>query len=123
MRALPYHLCIANDYWNSNESQELVNVLISKKMPNGNFSAAMYMIDMSCLGLKNTTRKHGMTEDEFVETFGESVGNDLEEISVEDAHNLIFGAIDYAKESGFSPEPDWAITQYFLDEQYTSVAG
>ncbi len=120
MRKLPYYVCLANEGWESPDMVELVTVIISKKFQSGKIAYATYLVDRACLGLKNTICVLSATEEQFqdaVEEFGSNSGGALAEISVEDAHNLIYGAIDYAEELGFSPEPGWAITQYFLDEE------
>lgn len=119
MRSLPYHICFASEGWDSSDNIDLVTVIVSKKFQSGKIAYASYLIDKCCLGIKDTLCVLSNTEEEFqeaVENFSNNSGGALMEISVEDVHNLVYGALDYAEELGFSPNIDWAITQYFLDE-------
>jgi hypothetical protein len=113
-RELPFHECFINMNW---KTEGMASIVISKKMPSGKYIAGLYMIDMFCLGLKNTYFQFALDSveyDEFLQKMNsqsESVKFDLGE-----AHNIIFGAIDFAAENGFKPQKDFAITQYLLDE-------
>ncbi|MCU0448147.1 MAG: hypothetical protein MUE85_24870 [Microscillaceae bacterium] len=117
VKALPYYECWASEGWTN--SHELVTLIISKEMPSGHICLGIYLVDKGCLGLKNTYYRFNMPIEEY-ESFINDIlmreNRDMEEIEVEDAHNLIFGAIDYADELGFKPNKDWAITKYFLNE-------
>ena len=116
-RELPFFECYASQGWYI--SFELVTVIVSKQMPSGNICLAIYLLDKGCLGLKNTNYKFNMTLAEykdFVNQVMEAEERPFEVISVENVHNLIFGAIDYADEYGFLPERGWSITRYFLNE-------
>lgn len=121
---LPYHVCYATSEWF--ESWELVSVIVSKKMPSGKIIFGIYLLDKGCLGLKKTDYRFGFTEEDFedfVEKIFEPYPVGYEEISVEDVHNLIYGAIDYAQELGFEPQKDFfTVTRFFLDEDLITDA-
>ncbi len=112
---LPFHQCLILRNW---QEAGLASIFISKKQPSGLFVFGVYMVDIFCLGLKNTFCSANVTQpeiDDLLEKFErQSGGYDLCDIVL--AHNIIFGAIDYAAELGFSPQKDFAVSQYILNE-------
>lgn len=69
-----------------------------------------YLIDYWCLGLKNTFGPRQMTRkqlDELLWDTEERFEQSLQEISLEQAQAVIFGAIDYAQRLGFEPHSDF----------------
>jgi hypothetical protein len=117
---LPFYKCYVSSGWEL--SFELVSIVMSKRMSSGKLCMAMYLIDKGCLGLKSTFCQMNFTDAEYksfvVEMFNQE-GRKYEEISVENAHNLIFGAIDYAESCGFKPmDKDWDVTKHFLNEDF-----
>jgi hypothetical protein len=94
----------------------MATVVISKKMPSGKFIISSYLLDTFCLGLKNTMYKFAVDDleyDSFIGSHSES--STLVNCELNYAHNLIYGAIDYAEELGFSPNKDFKITEHLLD--------
>jgi hypothetical protein len=113
-RNLPFYECFINSNW---KMQCLATISISKKMPSGKFIIAVYMVDLLYLGVKNTFYNMNFDNiqyDEFIERLNENPeGQDVCDIS--HAHNIIYGAIDFAEEHGVKPHKDFAITEYLLD--------
>ncbi len=98
----------------------MTTVLVTREMPSGKFCVATYLLDIFCLGLKDTMWRFAVTQAELRE-FADSIFSmygDAEYHLADnsDAHNLIFGAIDYAEELGFKPHKDFGITKHFLNE-------
>lgn len=118
---LPFGPCFASAGWFEGHGYELTVVIVSRRMPRNRFCFAGYMIDKGCLGLKSTLFRVGYSEEEyktFVRVMSEREERPYEEITVQDAHNLIFGGIDYAEDNGFQPmDKDWNITKHLLDER------
>lgn len=114
VRKLPFYECYINSNW---KEHGLATIAISKEMPSGKFIITVYMVDILCLGLKNTFYNFNLDSikyNEFVETLkGNPEGQQSCDISL--AHNIIFGAIDFAEEIGFKPHKDFAVTEYLLD--------
>ena len=50
-----------------------------------------------------------------------SIGGNYIQVSYNEAHNLIFGAIAFAEEAGIKPSPEFALTQYLLEEDTEDV--
>jgi hypothetical protein len=117
LKDLPFFCCYATETWRL--SFELVTLIVSRVMPSGNICMALYLIDKGCLGLKNCYYQFNISESaffDFIEEIEMRESRKFEEISVEEAHNLVFAALDYADELGFKPDKDWSITKYFLNE-------
>lgn len=113
-RNLPFYECYISEEWKENG---LATIIISKKMPGGNFIIAYYLVDIYCLGLKNTFYRFNVTEHEragFMSEMQEGP-NEMIPCDTELIHNLIFGAIDYAAELGFEPHKDFRITENLLN--------
>lgn len=115
---LPFYKCFANDDWF--DSHALTSVYVSKVMPSGKICFCIYLIDKGCLGLKSTAFFMNLEKEAYEEWVDDGYAREERgyvEITPENAHNIIFGGIDYATECGFEPiDKDWRITERFLDE-------
>ncbi len=110
---LPFHECYINSDWNEGG---LASIVISKKMPSGKIIVGMYMIDIFCLGLKNTLFKFALTELEYQDFLNEiNQRYNLVICSLNTAHNIIYGGIDYAEELGFKPHEKFKFTEFLLN--------
>jgi len=112
-RKLPFGDCYISEEW---KARGLASIIISKLMPSGNYIFGSYLIDIFCLGLKDTMYKFNISEIEFkemLETF-ESRESTVK-CDVTTIHNIIYGAIDYADELGFKPSKDFDLTQHLLN--------
>ncbi|NJK87916.1 MAG: hypothetical protein HC906_20090 [Bacteroidales bacterium] len=112
-RLLPIHECFISEDWGKSG---LATVVISRKMPSEKIIMGLYLVDVLCLGLKDTSYKFAMSAIEFSE-FLNNLNQNQAMVKCEPnfAHNLIFGAIDFASESGFSPNKGFKITEYLLN--------
>ena len=87
-------------------------------MPSGKLIVGMYMVDIFCLGLKQTLYKFAISKseyDDFLQEINRSYS--LIECNLNTAHNIIYGAIDFAEELGFKPQEDFKITQHILNTE------
>ncbi len=94
----------------------MASIAISKIMPSGKFIIAMYMVDLFYLGLKNTFYNFNLDKDEyndFIEKLQSNQGQESCDISL--AHNIIYGAIDFAEDLDIKPHKDFKITEHFLN--------
>ncbi len=107
-----FYECYINEDW---EEGGMASILISKQMPSGNYIVGIYMVDVYCLGLKNTDFRFNMDESDYNEFVGEMYPEDRILRDPMFMHNLIYGAIDYAEDLGFSPHKDFKITEHLLD--------
>jgi len=112
-RSLPFSECYVNEDWTS---KGMATIVLTKQMPSGKFIFASYLVDLYCLGLKDTTSKFNVSATECQELLDQFSSNQMMvNCDVSFIHNLIYGAIDYAEEIGFKPHKDFGLTEYMLD--------
>ena len=91
------------------------HVIVTRRHKGGKVSVAFYLVDIWCLGVKDSFYRLRMDEDEFEQMLGDyKLG--LRECSYEEAHNWVFGAIAFAEEAGIEPDKSFNLTQYMLEE-------
>ena len=114
-RNLPVHECWISTDW---KKEKIASVTIARKHASGNITYCMYLVDLACLGIKDTTYRYNKSQYEFknfLEVMKEN--HPLEEVSYNLAHNIIYAAIEFAEEFGFAPHKDFILTtQFFLEE-------
>jgi len=118
-RDLEFFECLVNENW---RKSGLAIVTVCKKMPSGNLIAGLYLLDMYCLGLKNTLYNFNMSSLEYKDFIERSYSKEdgIESCETIFAHNIIYGAIDYAEDLGFLPQKDFRVTEYLLDPDLIS---
>ncbi len=113
-RAFPLLECWISSNWQEN-NLGLVEILVAREQPDGEICFGVFLIDKFCLGLKNTfaragfsrTRYQGEIHHLFHEILPVACPPEL-------AHQMIYASIEYAAQFGFTPEKDFALTQYML---------
>ena len=114
-RALEIHECLINADW---QIKGLATILIARKHKTGNITFASFIVDIFCLGLKDANSAFNRFEEDYNEYRDAIFGNNMNDevlITYDLAHNIIFGAIEYAKNLGFSPYKDWEFSQFMLE--------
>jgi len=115
-RKLPVDKCIINDDW---KDSGMATIVVARKMPSGNFIIGSYIVDILCLGLKNTHHWFNFSLSDFeegiLELFQNQMGLNMIDCEPTLAYNIIYGAIEFAEDIGFEPEKDFAISEYILD--------
>ena len=82
------------------------HVVVSRLQKSGKISAAFYLVDIYCLGVKDSFYRLRLDEDEFEEMIDRMVPYNIEECSYEVAHNWIYGAIAFAEGDNFDVSID-----------------
>lgn len=112
---LPFNDCYINALW---EEAGLATILISKLMPSQKLISALYLVDVRCLGIKDTTYRFAISKVDYEEYKNDLIEKfQMQPCDLVLAHNIIFGAHDYAEELGFRPHPDFVITQHLLNPE------
>ena len=116
-RTLPIYKCYINSNW---MEKGLANIVVSRQHPDGNFTSGIYLVDVFCLGLKLTYVKfNGSPENlnDILESYMPVKDGKitLMEVDYTLAHNIIYGAIAFAKEYGYKPHKDFSFTEYILE--------
>ncbi len=114
---LEFYECHINEDW---QEGGMAKVLISKKMPSGKLIASSYLLDIFCLGVKNTFYQFNIDEFDYEDIKKRVYPEDqiMKECDPVFIHNLIFGSVDYAYDLGFSPQKDFKITEYLLNPDF-----
>ena len=115
-RSYPLYECLISDNWNKKETSGLVEVLVARQQPDGDICFGVYLIDIYCLGLKNTFANAGFSHSRYLNDVRNKVfraGKPVE-CPVELAHQMIYQSIEYAEQFGFEPEKDFMLSQYLL---------
>jgi hypothetical protein len=96
----------------------MVIVLVAREQGVGRkLSVCGYLVDVFCLGLKNTNGPDLKSDSELIEyrhAFFSRYDGDPLEVPLELARHLVFGAVDYARGLGFEPHVDFAATSGHL---------
>ena len=112
-RSLPIYECLVNPEW---QEQGFANVIIARSHTNGNITACFYLVDLYCLGVKNSHYLFNVTPTDYKDKLG--THSDLEsyvQISYKLAHNIVYAGLEFAEEFGFKPDKDFtSITRFML---------
>ena len=97
-------------------------VIVTRKHTGGKISFADYLIDTYCVGVKNSFYKLRIEEDEFEDFLNRASEEDnLIECSYEEAHNIVYGAVEFAGEADIDPDKSFALSRYMLEEDTEDV--
>lgn len=112
-RQYPIHECLINPSW---ADKGMATILVSRRQPNGELAFGIFLVDLLCLGVKNVMcnanfSSYGYCTDVVDRAFDETPVA----CSAEQAHQIIYGAIDFARRYGFEPHPDFDLAQHLLD--------
>ena len=102
------------------DEMKMGQVFVTRRHTGGRISMAGYLVDMGCLGVKDSFYKLRMEEYEF-DDFLADRRDMFRECSYEEAHNRIWGSIAYAEEAGIRPDKSFRLTQYMLEEDTDDI--
>ena len=97
------------------------HVVVSRLHKGGKVSVAFYLVDIYCVGVKDSFYKLRMDEYEFEELIDRMSIDNVQECSYEEAHNWVYGAVAFAEEAGIQPDKSFNLTQYMLKEDTDEV--
>ncbi len=118
-RTLEIGDCFINESYKENG---LGHIIVSRLHKGGRKTIGCYMVDTYCLGVKDAfcrVRMEDYEYDDFINTLEKEYH--LMKISYNEAHNLIYGAIEFADEAGISPCKDFALAKYILEEDTEAI--
>jgi hypothetical protein len=111
-RSLPIHKCYANKDW---ENAGLATVIVVRQHVNKKFTGAMYLVDLKCLGVKDTSWFFNITEEEFLSSIP-AFEEGFAAIEYKLAHNIIYAGHDFAMDFDIGPHKDFSVTKFILEE-------
>ena len=98
------------------------HVIVSRTLPSGQIAAAFFLIDVFCLGVKDTFFQVMSPADYAYRTAG-LAHQQLEPVESARARKLIEEAVAYAQELGLTPHRDYTLTrQMFGDIEVNAPA-
>lgn len=119
-RTLPIGKCyIAPPDW---QAAGMAHIITTRVRPSGNLAMASFLVDTFCLGVKDANYHDNLTPYEFEDYLNSyKKGMGAEEISYNEAHNIIYGAIAFAEEAGIKPQKDFDTAGYILEEDTDDI--
>ena len=114
-RTLELAECLVNDDW---EESGMAMIVVARRHKTGNINFGSFVVDTYCLGVKDTSQSFNrFPEDyqEYKDSLFERGGLTIENIDYALAHNIIFGALNYAAKLGFAAQKDWKYGQMILE--------
>jgi len=118
-RTLPIGKCYITPDW---EESGIAQIIVSRIRPSGNLVIGIFLVDTFCIGVKDATYYANMPEVDFYDLIGHyKSASGLEEISYNEAHNIIYGAIGFAEDGGIQPAKDFKIAGYILEEDTEDI--
>lgn len=119
-RTLPIGKCyIAPPDW---QESGMAHVIVTRVRPSGNLVMGAFLVDTFCMGVKDAGYHENMTPSDFegyLNNYKRGMG--LEEISYNEAHNIIYGAMAFAKEGGIKPVKEFDPAGYILEEDTEDI--
>jgi hypothetical protein len=113
-RTLELAECLINSDW---KESGMAMIVVARQHKTGNYTFGSFVVDTYCLGVKDTSQAFNRYPEEyqqFKDSIFERGGLTIVNIDYDLAHNIIFGALNYAAKLGFEPEKDWKYGQMIL---------
>lgn len=121
VRQLPIYKCYKN--FKSDDTNSML-LTVSRLHPQGNITFGMYLLDRWCLGIKEAFWMFNVDKSELkkrLSYFDSGVSEDSVEISYVEAHNWVYGALNWAEEAGIKPHKEFDLAQYLLEPDDENV--
>lgn len=118
-RKLPLGKCYMNPDW---KESGYAQVVVTRIRPDGNIVMGYFLVDTFCLGVKDVIYKTDMSPIELGE-FLERIASrsEYEEVTYNEAHNMVYGALSFAEDAGIAPCKEFDIAQYILEEDTEDI--
>ena len=119
-RSLPIFECLVKADW---ETTKLAPIIIARNHTNGNITVCSYLVDLACLGVKDTMYLFNVPIQKY-EEFKEKVSRGMEMIEIDYvlAHNIVYAGVEFAEDYGFKPTKEFeSITKFMLEEDSEEV--
>ncbi|TKK64922.1 hypothetical protein FC093_21340 [Ilyomonas limi] len=117
-RTLPIYKCFVTKGWK--EAGE-ADVIVMRSHVNGNVTAGFYLVDLMCLGVKDTFYFFNEPEAEIYKRLPTEIDEMFDEVEYALAHNIIYAGHDFALEYGIDPAKEFAVTRFILEEDNDNI--
>jgi hypothetical protein len=119
-RTLPIYECLVRSDW---QETKMTTVTVARNHTNGNITVCSYLVDLFCLGVKDSMYLFNVPVPKY-EEFKERVNGEMEmtEVDYTLAHNIVYAGVEFAEEFGFKPHKDYeSVTKYMLEEDTEDI--
>jgi SEC-C motif-containing protein len=119
----PVEACYVNNDW---KERGLARVVVSRGQENGKAMVGVFLVDVFCLGVKDAFCNEGLTTKQIENELlaGCYQNQDSTRIGIDYAKEIIYGAVDYARNLGFEPHPDFELSRLVLGtEEFSRARG
>lgn len=103
-REYPLYGCWIMEGW---QAAGLAPVVVAREQEPGRIMFGVYMVDIFCLGIKDVFTRTDYSLNKFERELPRLCSGAPQRCSVELAHEVIYGALEYAAKIGFQPHPDF----------------
>lgn len=112
----PVERCLINDNW---KKSRLAQIVVTREMEPGLLLFGVFLVDLGCLGVKNSFCNVGITIGEFEGPFMSQLTANMTmvPIGVQYAKEIIEGALAYGEGLGFKPDPDFQLSRHILGKE------
>ncbi len=117
VRLLPVYKCLVNKNW---QEAGMANVFVMRRHVNGNVSGGVYLVDLKCLGVKDSIWFFNELEEDIMEKFGDQ-DVPLQTIDYALAHNIVYAGHDFAMEFDIHPVKEFATSRFVLEEDTDNI--
>lgn len=83
-------------------------VIVARQQGDEQVLFVSYLVDLYCLGIKDVLVNANFTRKRFERALPKLCMQEPKEISIELAHEIVYGALDFSQKYGFEPHPDFA---------------
>lgn len=118
VRSLPIYKCLINKDW---EESKMADVIVMRRHNNGHITAGIYLVDLLCLGVKDTFYFFNEPEQELEDRYGSGFYQVFVEIDYNLAHNIIYAGHDFAMEFDIPPHREFETTKFILEEDTDDI--
>lgn len=118
-RNLKIGKCYINSDW---EESRIASIFVTREHVNGNLTAGLFLVDLASEGVIDTDYGFNMPPQAFRDMKDNQEDPvDIIEIDYPVAHNIIYGALAFAEESGFRPHKKFEVAQFILEEDTDDI--
>ena len=92
------------------------DIIVTRKHKGGKITVACFLIDRWCTGVKDTFFEAMLDSSEYEKFLQKISEMGIEKVDYIEAHNWVFGAVEYASEAGIKPHKNFSVTKFLLED-------
>lgn len=116
---MPLDKCYMSTNW---QDDGVALVMVTRRRPNGKIVMGFFEVDTYCFGVKDAMYRVDMNDYDITEMLCRFTDDmELKEVTYPEAHNMIYGSIEFATEGDLKPAPEFRYAKYVLEEDTEDV--